>query len=1766
MNTGPGDNDTAGITGSISGGWSLNITTAASAAATSTSLSASPSSSFTSSPGNSVTLTADVSATSTVNEGTVAFTDGGTTISGCGAVAVSSGQAQCTTTFATEGVHSLKAAYSGTSNFGASNGTASQQVDDHTTVSGSSYCNTGSIALNNPPETVADAGPYPSHIFVSGLSGAISHLTVSLKGATYSYSQDIDALLVGPTGQTFILVAAAGPNSNGAISNVTLTLDDSAATTIASTSPWGAANATVTSKPVNYGGVNETWGSPAPAGPYGNPGPTGGGTSTLGDAFNGSNPNGTWSLYLITTAAGDGTGSVGGGWCANITTNNVTTTTTTLASSNNPSFTASPANSVTLTADVSATSTVSEGTVDFTDGGTTISGCGAVAVSSGQAQCTTTFTAEGAHSLEALYSGDSNFGASTATLSQQVDDHTTVTGSSYCNAGSIGLNNPDINNPEIGAMPYPSHVFVSGFAGNLSDLTVSLKGVTYAESQDIDALLVGPTGQTFILVAAAGPNSGGALSNVTLTLEDSAGSAVPENAAWGAANASVSYKPANYGGDNETWGPPAPAGPYGNPGPFGGGTATLGGTFNGTTPDGTWSLYLITTAGGDGTGQVAGGWCVGVTTPKVDPVQTSSTPGSSTIALGGTETDSATITGETGYNPTGTVGFSVCGPLTSASGCATGGTAVGSAATLTAGTGATSTASSTTFMPQSVGTYCFSADYSGDQNYNPSSDGTSDECFTVTAASAGTSSSPVSANIPVGTANQDDVTLAGNTVAGTPGGTVTFSVCGPLTSAAGCATGGAAVGTPVTVTSGPSDSATATSADFIPTSPGTYCFRADYSGSTNYAASSDGTSDECFTATQASAPTSSTPGSATITLGQTNTDGATVTGNATAGSPTGTVTFSVCGPLTSAAGCPTGGAAVGSPVTLTPGTGNTATASSSTFTPGATGTYCFRADYSGDSNYTASSDGTGDECFTVGTASAATASTPGSSAITLGATNTDAATVTGNSTGGSPTGAVTFSVCGPLTSAAGCATGGIAVGSPVTLTPGTGNTATASSSTFTPGTPGTYCFRADYSGDSDYTASSDGTGDECFTVASASAGTSSTPGSSAITLGATNTDGATVTGNGTGGSPTGTVTFSVCGPITSAAGCATGGIAVGSAVTLTAGSGNTATASSTTFTPGNAGTYCFRADYSGDGDYTASTDGTNDECFTVAKAPAPTSSTPGSSAITLGATNTDAATVTGNGAGGTPTGTVTFSVCGPLTSAAGCATGGIAVGSAVTLTAGTGNTATASSSTFTPGSPGTYCFRADYSGDSNYTASADGAGDECFTVGKASAATHSGPGSASVSLAATNTDHVTVTGNSTGGNPTGTVSFSLCGPLAGATGCATGGTAVGSAVTLTPGAGNTATATSAATSGLLIPGTYCFRADYSGNADYSAASDGSGADECFAVALTSSTTSSSPGSGTTIVLGETNTDVATVTGNILGGVPGGSVSFSVCGPLNSASGCATGGTAVGSAVRLSAGSNDTATATSASFTASTDGIYCFRADYPGAGNYSASSDDSSSECFAVSSTGAPSGAAGASISISTPRNGAVYTRDQSVHASYACHSGSSGLAIVACMGPVANGAALSTSKTGSFSFTVTATNSAGQLITASTHYRVVLPNNHFTVSHLKGHPDGQVTLEVKVPGPGTIDMFESAWDDNLASVASLLQPAPRRFVFARKHVRVRAGSTVRITVTPNSRGKLLVEHPGYPIVLRVWVTYTPSHGVQRSIGFYGVHLARGAPG
>jgi len=102
---------------------------------------------------------------------------------------------------------------------------------------------------------------------------------------------------------------------------------------------------------------------------------------------------------------------------------NAGSTTTTTLSSSNPSTTGGR---VTFTATVSPTP--DGGTVNFTDNATTLSGCSAVAVntSTGKASCTTSYSAVGSHSIAANYSGDTNFGASTGSLTQQVITATAV--------------------------------------------------------------------------------------------------------------------------------------------------------------------------------------------------------------------------------------------------------------------------------------------------------------------------------------------------------------------------------------------------------------------------------------------------------------------------------------------------------------------------------------------------------------------------------------------------------------------------------------------------------------------------------------------------------------------------------------------------------------------------------------------------------------------------------------------------------------------------------------------------------------------------------------------------------------------------------------------------------------------------------------------------------------------------------------------------------------------------------------------------------------------------------------------------------------------------------------------------------------------------------------------------------------------------------------------------------------------------------------------
>src|SRR3990170_4454499 len=139
------------------------------------------------------------------------------------------------------------------------------------------FSNLGTITINDN----AQASPYPSQIAVSGTSGTITDVNVSLFGYTHGFPDDVDVLLVGPGGQTVVLMADVCGGGPG-VSGVNLTFDDGA---VGSLPASGCTSGVY--DPTNGGGFSGT--PPAPGGPYG---------ATL-SVFNGLSANGTWSLYVF---------------------------------------------------------------------------------------------------------------------------------------------------------------------------------------------------------------------------------------------------------------------------------------------------------------------------------------------------------------------------------------------------------------------------------------------------------------------------------------------------------------------------------------------------------------------------------------------------------------------------------------------------------------------------------------------------------------------------------------------------------------------------------------------------------------------------------------------------------------------------------------------------------------------------------------------------------------------------------------------------------------------------------------------------------------------------------------------------------------------------------------------------------------------------------------------------------------------------------------------------------------------------------------------------------------------------------------------------------------------------------------------------------------------------------------------------------------------------------------------------------------------------
>jgi hypothetical protein len=229
----------------------------------------------------------------------------------------------------------------------------------------------------------------------------------------------------------------------------------------------------------------------------------------------------------------------------------------------------------------------------------------------------------------------------------------------------------------------------------------------------------------------------------------------------------------------------------------------------------------------------------------------------------------------------------------------------------------------------------------------------------------------------------------------------------------------------------------------------------------------------------------------------------------------------------------------------------------------------------------------------------------------------------------------------------------------------------ATSAAYVPLNAGTYYFRAIYIGDALFAGSQSGDTSEPLTVNKAASTTTTVLSASTITFGSSVTDTATVTTGATG-----VIDFEV----------SSNGGSTWFQYDVQTLSGSSATSAS--YTPPNSGTYNFRAIYTGSGQYTSSQSSDTAELLTVNKATSTTTTVLSSTAISLGGSVTDTATVTPGG-----TGVVDF-----LVSSNGGSTW--FQYNVQTLSAGS-----ATSAAYTPGDHGTYYFMAVYTGDGQYAGS-----------------------------------------------------------------------------------------------------------------------------------------------------------------------------------------------------------------------------------------------------------------------------------------------------------------------------------------------------------------------------------------------------------------------------------------------------------------------------
>jgi uncharacterized repeat protein (TIGR01451 family) len=148
------------------------------------------------------------------------------------------------------------------------------------------------------------SGPYATSNYVSGISNYVANVSVTVSNLYHSYPHDIELLLLGPGGQSSVLMAAAAAGTAANIP-VTVTFDQTAATAISSSQSLSTGRY----QPAEFATPVFTNGPVAP---------TGGFTANL-SVFSGLQANGWWQLYAYDLSDGD-YGAISNGWGISVTT------------------------------------------------------------------------------------------------------------------------------------------------------------------------------------------------------------------------------------------------------------------------------------------------------------------------------------------------------------------------------------------------------------------------------------------------------------------------------------------------------------------------------------------------------------------------------------------------------------------------------------------------------------------------------------------------------------------------------------------------------------------------------------------------------------------------------------------------------------------------------------------------------------------------------------------------------------------------------------------------------------------------------------------------------------------------------------------------------------------------------------------------------------------------------------------------------------------------------------------------------------------------------------------------------------------------------------------------------------------------------------------------------------------------------------------------------------------------------------------------------